>query len=88
MDVPVDCACGHRFSVPESLVGGLAQCPECGKATEVPGLRDPLWRVLQVLALLAVVAAAWFGFQVGGAGGAMLGGAGTAVVLWVFSRGL
>ena len=52
MEVPVTCDCGHTWYVSPDLVGGLTNCPHCGKAAEVAGLRDPFWRVIQVVALV------------------------------------
>lgn len=48
MTVPVRCTCGHSWFAAKSLAGGLTNCPRCEKATTVPGLRDPFWRVLQL----------------------------------------
>lgn len=55
MDVPVTCDCGHSWYVSAQFVGGLTNCPRCSKATSVPGLRDPFWRVLQGIALVVWV---------------------------------
>ncbi len=55
MDVPVTCDCGHSWYVSATFVGGLTNCPNCGKAASVPGLHDPFWRVLQGIALVAWV---------------------------------
>ncbi|MBK8975793.1 MAG: hypothetical protein IPM29_07690 [Planctomycetes bacterium] len=45
--------CGASFEVDDRLTGGITNCPECGKATTVPGLRDGLaW-----LSLVGVAAA-------------------------------
>jgi hypothetical protein len=55
MDVPVTCDCGHHWHVSPDLVGGLTNCPHCGKAAAVAGLRDPFWRVLQGIALVVWV---------------------------------
>ena len=68
MEVDVQClGCGQTFTVPDSMVGGLANCPGCGKVTPVRGLRDPLWRLWQVVWLLVVLGSAIIGFQFGGA---------------------
>ena len=55
MEVPVSCDCGHTWYVSPKLVGGLTNCPHCGKAAEVAGLRDPFWRVIQGIALVVWV---------------------------------
>ncbi len=86
MSVEVDCPCGVSFPVRDELTGGIANCPGCGKAVEVPGLRDPFWRLIQVGAavLWAGISAAVFVY------GGMTAGVITAVVLggliWVISR--
>jgi hypothetical protein len=60
----------------------------CGKAVEVPGLRDPLWRVLQGTAAVgwaAATAAAWFAWGVAGAAATAVC---VAALLWLVSRAL
>jgi hypothetical protein len=82
------CACGHEFEADDRLAGGITNCPRCGKAVEVPGLRDPLWRLLQggatVMGALATAAAyvSW------GAVGALATAACIAALLWLVSRAL
>src|SRR5437763_4590742 len=34
------CQCGHRFSVPEELAGGMLQCPQCHRLNDVPLLSE------------------------------------------------
>ncbi|MHC4956410.1 MAG: hypothetical protein ACYTGZ_21420 [Planctomycetota bacterium] len=73
----VDCdECGNPFDVDDKLAGGITNCPRCGNATTVPGLRDAWFRVVQIVlavlwALLTAVAYAAGGptvaFLVGGA---------------------
>jgi hypothetical protein len=82
------CACGHEFEVADELAGGIANCPRCGKAVEVEGLKDPAWRLLQAVAAAgwaSATAAAYFAWGA-------LGAAATAVllaaVLWLVSRAL
>ena len=61
-EIAVTCRCGHTFPVPESLRGGLAQCPGCGKAAAVRGGAEPLfWALLSVgvAAVLGISAALW-----------------------------
>lgn len=54
--IPARCEhCGFSFEVDDQLAGGYHNCPQCGKATAIEGLRDPLWRILQVIGLGAVV---------------------------------
>ena len=54
-NVRARCTCGHWWFVGKDLVGGLTNCPRCGKATQVEGLRDGFWRLLQVGAALVWV---------------------------------
>jgi len=84
----VTCACGHDFDAGDDLVGGITNCPHCGKAVEVPGLRDPFWRALQVAAALAWVAAAVAGYLAWGALGGVATAACAAALLWLVSRAL
>lgn len=82
------CACGHEFEVKDDLAGGITNCPRCGKAVEVEGLRDPAWRLLQAVAAAgwaAATAAAYFAWGVAGAAAVA---AGLAAVLWLLSRAL
>ena len=59
--VPVRCPCGGEFSVAESLKGGIANCPHCRRAIQIPGGFDPLfWGLLgggSLLGLLVAVVA-------------------------------
>ncbi len=57
MQVPARCSCGHTWMVSKDLVGGLTNCPRCGQAAKVEGLRDPFWRVIQVVAVVVWVLA-------------------------------
>lgn len=47
-------SCGSFFEVKERFVGGIVNCPACGRAAEVAGLRDHRWK-----GLVAVVAVGW-----------------------------
>jgi len=76
------------IQVTREQVGGIVNCPGCGRAVEVEGLRDPFWRLLQTGAVLLVL-----GVGVGGGylwdapTGAALG-LGLAASLWLLSRSL
>lgn len=87
-NVDVECgSCGRAFVADAKFAGGFTNCPGCGKATAVPGLDDPLWRLAQVGGLVLAVLV---GFGVGAAFGPGFGiGAGllAAGVLWLVSRG-
>ena len=68
------------------MAGGLANCPSCGKATTVPGLRDPLCRLWQTVAVILLVAATGLVYATFGPGAAI----GTAIIgpllAWLASR--
>jgi hypothetical protein len=84
----VRCRCGHLFLADAGLSGGITNCPRCGEATEVPGLRDPIWRILVLAGVVAAGAVAW---AVGAAAGPWIGlacGAGAWGLLWLLSRAL
>lgn len=51
-------ACRRSFEAPRDRIGGMMPCPGCGKAVEVPGLRDPIYRLAQVGVVLAILAVA------------------------------
>jgi hypothetical protein len=74
------------FSVSPSLAGGVANCPSCGRATAVPGLDDPLWRVLQVGAVLLWIGATSFAWSAAGAVVGLAVGVGLGALLWLLSR--
>jgi hypothetical protein len=38
--IDFSCLCGHHFSVPQDLAGGLVQCPQCKRLNDVPLLGD------------------------------------------------
>lgn len=67
MSVPAQCsACGHRFEAANDLVGGITNCPSCGKAVTIEGLRDPFWSLLKWLGIAAwVVIVVWTYVDVG-----------------------
>jgi hypothetical protein len=80
--VEVRCVhCGSFFEAADSLAGGLTNCPACGRATDVPGLRDRFFRAIQI-----GMAAAWalltaIGWSAGGWAGAIGVGVGAALVI-------
>ena len=87
MNPVVSCEhCSHLFEADEKFVGGYTNCPQCGKATPVEGLRDPLWRMWQVGVVVAVVLAAGItgaAFGPALAAGVLVGGLALA---WLISR--
>ena len=63
MSIRVRCPQGHTFDADAQLAGGITNCPRCGQATSVPGLKDPFWRVLQVVAVFGWLCATFAAFQ-------------------------
>ena len=88
MSVSAACACGHEFEVKDELAGGIANCPRCGKAVEVPGLRDPLWRLLQAAAAIGWAMATAAAYVSWGITAALLTALCLAALLWLLSRAL
>ena len=81
MQIRVRCVCGHLWYVAPDLAGGLTNCPRCGKATQVDGLKDPLWRVLQGAAVVGWVVVVTLLYAQTGPLGAVLGGVALAAIL-------
>jgi hypothetical protein len=88
LTVRADCACGHRFEADDALAGGFANCPKCGRAAGVPGLRDPAWRLLQAGAVVLWVVATAVAWKAGGPAVGLLAGAALGLLLWLLSRAL
>ena len=81
-------SCLGEFTPRRDQVGGIVNCPLCGVATPVEGLRDPLWRLLQVgLLVLALVVGGTIGAVAGPAAG-VLAGLGGLGVCWLLTRAL
>ena len=80
------CDCGHWFECDDKFAGGYVNCPSCKKAVEVPGLRDPLWRLVQVGAVIGWLIAVWIGYVAGGGAAAVLAAVVGAGALWALSR--
>ena len=80
MQLEARCSCGHLWFVAPELAGGLTNCPRCGKATQVKGLRDPFWRVLQVVALVVWVLVVALLHTNAGLVWALVGGVGLAAL--------
>jgi hypothetical protein len=80
--------CGRQFEVATKFAGGLVSCPHCGRAAEVPGLRDPAWRLLQAASIVfTIIVGVSFGsaFGVAVGAGAMLA---AMLLVWLLSRAL
>lgn len=80
------CACGQWFECEPKFAGGFVNCPSCGKAVSVPGLRDPLWRLVQVLGVVAWCVAVGVVFASGNIQAAVITAVVGAGVLWGVSR--
>ncbi len=74
MPIEARCTCGHRWQAADDLAGGLTNCPRCGTATQIEGLRDPFWRVIQVAAIVGWVLAVAAIHTQAGLGWAIVGG--------------
>lgn len=86
MSIPVACDCGRRFECDARLAGGFVNCPSCERAVAVPGLRDPLWRVLQVGAALLLFGVVCWTLAAGGFVAAVLAAIVGGALLWGLSR--
>lgn len=80
--------CGYQIEADASLAGGIINCPQCSTATKVEGLRDPLWRLIQIGGLVVCVGAVFLTAPQFGPVIAVAIGAGLAACLWLVSRGL
>jgi uncharacterized paraquat-inducible protein A len=82
--IHVDCEhCGRSFDVADTLAGGLSNCPSCGKATSVPGLHDPYYRLFQIAVAMLWMLLTALGWSVGGWLGAIAVGTATALVIGI-----
>ena len=86
MTILVDCDCGQFFEAPDTMAGGLANCPSCGKATAVPGLRDPLWRLWQIATVIVVAGVAWAAYGIFGPVTAVATAVIVAALAWLASK--
>jgi hypothetical protein len=86
VNISVRCPKNHEFEADERLAGGITNCPRCGQATSVPGLRDPFWRILQVVAAFGWVCATLAAFLYFGPLQGVAAGIGLAALIWVVSR--
>jgi hypothetical protein len=88
LPIGVECACGHLFEARDDQAGGVVNCPSCGKAAPVPGLRDPLWTGVKVAAALGWALATAFAWERHGALAALACALLLGAVLWLLSRAL
>jgi len=88
MPIQVHGPCGHSFEAEERFAGGVVNCPACGRATAVPGLRDPFWSAIVVLAVAGWIVASALAAWVAGPVAGLAVAAGLALVLWLVSLAL
>lgn len=87
MTIHVICEeCGQPNEVADQFAGGIVNCSGCGRAVSVPGLRDPLWRALQVVAAVVWAAATAIAYASAGLLWAMVVAAIVAALVWLVSR--
>jgi len=86
MPIDVFCECGHLNEVDETLAGGIVNCAGCGRAVEVEGLRDPLWRTIQAGAVIAWAGATAWTYAEAGAVYAAAVAVGLAITILLLSR--
>lgn len=80
--------CGDPFPAAERSAGGIVNCPWCGKATSIPGLRDPIWRLVQAgVVVLAALAFAVGWMEISPVAG-VTSGAGVLALGWLVTRAL
>ncbi|MEO0478549.1 MAG: hypothetical protein AAF196_03625 [Planctomycetota bacterium] len=75
--------CGRRFEAPKQLAGGITNCPHCGRATPVEGLRDPFWRLLQAAVLAGAAILGVILWQTHGVAIGVASGLGAAALGWL-----
>jgi hypothetical protein len=86
VSVEAFCECGHLNEAPDTLAGGIINCAACGRATQVPGLRDHYWTALKVAAAVGWALVTAWAYTAAGLPGALIAAVGGALVLFVLSR--
>ena len=82
--VEVECErCGRFFEADDALAGGLTNCPGCGRAAGVPGLRDAWFRGIQVGMVVLWAFATAIAFVAGGLVAGLSVAAGLALLLLI-----
>lgn len=85
MDLRIICPqCAGNFTVPESMRGGVANCPKCRKLVDIPNALEYVFWGGVLLALLFVLGASWLvgAFVSPWWGGAMaVAGVGTVIIV-------
>lgn len=83
MTLEIDCdECGHRFRVPRSMKGGLANCPDCKQAVPVGGGPEALFWIILGLAVGGdILISAVVFFAAGATAGLVTAGILTAVIV-------
>ena len=80
--------CRTPAEVPDRFAGGIVNCKKCGRALDVPGLRDPLWWLLRAGFVVAAVGAGVFLAQQHGPAAGVITGTGLLAGAWLLSRAL
>ena len=80
--------CGDPFPVEPVSVGGIVNCPRCGRATSVPGLSDPLWRLIQAGVVGLAAAALALGWIHRSPLDGVVAGAAVLALGWLATRAL
>jgi hypothetical protein len=78
--------CRTPAEVPDRFAGGIVNCKKCGRAIEVPGLRDPLWWLLRAGVVVAAIAIGVLIAQRHGPATGALTGIGLLAGSWLVSR--
>lgn len=86
MAIDVSCECGQLDEVADEFAGGIVNCSGCGRAITVPGLRDPMWRALQVGAVIGWAGMTAVTYATAGLVPALAVAVGLALSLWLLSR--
>ena len=87
--IPCECPhCGNGFEAARSLAGGITNCPRCGKAVQVEGLRDWMWRILQAIAVFAVIGVTWLSYVAWGPGAAVVAFVVGILGTWLLSKAM
>jgi hypothetical protein len=81
MGIEVRCECGHLFEADGRFAGGIVNCPRCGHAAPVAGLRDPAWRILLVLGFIFWAGGTVLAGLIWGLGAALAAAVGIALLL-------
>jgi hypothetical protein len=80
--------CRTPTEVADHFAGGLVNCKKCGRAIEVPGLRDPLWWLLRAGVVVAALVIGGLIAQRHGPATGAITSVGLLAGSWLVSRAL